>query len=280
MKRRWAYWLYLGLALMLAGCFQQAGEAFQPANNTVEPLPLNVPNTPGAQTTPIEDTTTRFPATSTLPITVISPPTRGATSPTPQQPADITSPVGTQSNTEATATSQQFITPGGPPLPVPSNTPAPTIQSSGAGSTTAATPSGLITPTALSNGSADGCTYVVQPGDNLYRIAVNHNVTVEEMRGANPELLGEAPILQPGQVLQIPGCSGTSSTSENVPTPGSTSGQPAVTGGTTYTVQSGDTLFSIARRFGVTIQAIVQANNLANPNALSVGQELVIPPAS
>jgi LysM repeat protein len=279
MKRLWV--LYLALAALLAGCFQQAGEAFQPANNTVEPLPLNITNTPSGvstQTTPVEGEPTRFPATSTLPITVISPATRGPASPTPQQPtaANTTQQPGAQ--TVTTPPTQAFITPGGPPLPIPSNTPAPTQPTSGSGAA-GATPSGLITPTALSGGSADGCTYIVQPGDNLFRIAVNHNTTVEEMRAANPELVGEAPILQPGQVLQIPNCGAAGSVTQSAPpTPASASG--ATTGGTVYTVQAGDTLFSIARRFGVTVQAIVEANNLANPDSLSIGQQLVIPPAS
>lgn len=45
-----------------------------------------------------------------------------------------------------------------------------------------------------------------------------------------------------------------------------------------YIVQSGDTLSSIAQRFGVTIEAIVQANSLSDPGRLSIGQTLVIPP--
>ena len=45
-----------------------------------------------------------------------------------------------------------------------------------------------------------------------------------------------------------------------------------------YQVQSGDTLTSIARRFGITIGAIVTANGLTNPDTLSLGQTLVIPP--
>ncbi len=278
MKLQWEGVLYLALAALLAGCFQQAGEAFQPANNTAEPLPLSVSNTPAdsVDTTPIESVPTLSPPTSSLPITVISPPTRGPASATPQQSAAVTPTNGEpQTNIQAAVTETQvFITPGGPPLPVPSNTPAPTLQSSGA------TPSGLITPTALSSGSADGCTYVVQPGDNLFRISVNHNTTVEEMRAANPELVGEAPILQPGQVLQIPGCAAATTTDNVPPTPGSAPGGTNVTGGTTYTVQSGDTLFRIAQRFGVTVEAIVQANNLSNPDSLSVGQQLIIPPAS
>ena len=45
----------------------------------------------------------------------------------------------------------------------------------------------------------------------------------------------------------------------------------------TYTVRSGDTLSVIARRHGVSMAALAQANNLANPNALRIGQVLTIP---
>lgn len=46
---------------------------------------------------------------------------------------------------------------------------------------------------------------------------------------------------------------------------------------TTYIVQAGDTLYSIATRFNVTVAAIQQANGVTNPGALAVGQRLVIP---
>jgi LysM repeat protein len=44
-----------------------------------------------------------------------------------------------------------------------------------------------------------------------------------------------------------------------------------------YTVQAGDTLASIARRFNTTVDAIVSINNLTDRNALRVGQRLIIP---
>jgi len=46
---------------------------------------------------------------------------------------------------------------------------------------------------------------------------------------------------------------------------------------TTYTVESGDTLFAIARRFDVTPQSLIDANNIDDPNLLFVGQQLTIP---
>ena len=45
----------------------------------------------------------------------------------------------------------------------------------------------------------------------------------------------------------------------------------------TYTVQTGDTLFSIASRFGTTVEALVEANNITNPDLIRVGQVLTIP---
>jgi len=49
---------------------------------------------------------------------------------------------------------------------------------------------------------------------------------------------------------------------------------------TYYTVQAGDTLWAIAGRFGVTIQSLVEVNELSDPERLQAGQEIVIPTAS
>ncbi|KJS15726.1 MAG: ErfK/YbiS/YcfS/YnhG family protein [Peptococcaceae bacterium BRH_c4b] len=48
-------------------------------------------------------------------------------------------------------------------------------------------------------------------------------------------------------------------------------------GGKTYTVQPGDTLWQISLRFGVSLDALIQANNLANPDILQSGQIINIP---
>ena len=48
----------------------------------------------------------------------------------------------------------------------------------------------------------------------------------------------------------------------------------------TYTVAAGDTLFAIAERFGTTVEALVAANVLTDPDTLDIGQVLKIPPAN
>jgi LysM repeat protein len=59
-----------------------------------------------------------------------------------------------------------------------------------------------------------------------------------------------------------------------LPTPTNT---PVPSTGFYYTVQRGDTLSSIARRYSTTVQAIVQANGIVNPNLIFYGQRLWIP---
>ncbi len=61
--------------------------------------------------------------------------------------------------------------------------------------------------------------------------------------------------------------------------PTATPPPPAATWGCYYVVRRGDTLFSIARRFGTTIGAIAQANGISNPSYIRAGQRLMIPGA-
>lgn len=63
----------------------------------------------------------------------------------------------------------------------------------------------------------------------------------------------------------------------DVPPP--TEGPPAITP-TTYTVQSGDTLYSIAKKHSVSVDAVLWANNISDANVLKQGQKLVIPPST
>jgi fermentation-respiration switch protein FrsA (DUF1100 family)/LysM repeat protein len=58
------------------------------------------------------------------------------------------------------------------------------------------------------------------------------------------------------------------------PTEGSTG-----SGGTVHIVAAGDTLLGIAAQYGLTLDALLAANNIANPNTIEAGQELIIPAA-
>lgn len=61
------------------------------------------------------------------------------------------------------------------------------------------------------------------------------------------------------------------------PTPTSGAIAPSPTSQTTYTVQAGDTLSEIAARFGVSVEALAQANGITNPALIRAGQVLIIP---
>lgn len=110
---------------------------------------------------------------------------------------------------------------------------------------------------AQAQGSA---TYVVQPGDTLVGIAARYGVTVTQLANANG--LSWNVWVYVGQQLVIPGVA-------PAPAPSPASGS--------YVVQRGDTLSSIAVRFGTTVAALLTTNGLTNANFIYVGQTLVIP---
>lgn len=109
------------------------------------------------------------------------------------------------------------------------------------------------------NGMGPSTTYTVVRGDSLWSIANRFGVTVQQIRDAN-NLTTD--VLSVGQVLTIPGVSDNEDENNG-----------AVF---YYTVERGDSLWSIARRFGITVQEIRDANNLTS-DTLSVGQSLIIP---
>lgn len=108
-------------------------------------------------------------------------------------------------------------------------------------------------------------TYIVQPGEWVYSIARKFGVDPDALIAANN--LQYPYDLAVGQELTIPASTG------GTPVPGATQ----VTGGTEYIVQAGDWIASIAKKFGVTEQAIIDANNLVFPYTIYPGDVLVIP---
>ncbi len=113
----------------------------------------------------------------------------------------------------------------------------------------------------------DQVVHVVQPGQNLFRIALRYGTSVEAIMAANG--LTNSHTIYVGQRLVIPQGSGAP-----------VAQVVSVASGGSYAVQRGDTLTRIALRRGVTVTALMHANGIANPNAIYVGQRLVIPGAA
>jgi murein DD-endopeptidase MepM/ murein hydrolase activator NlpD len=112
-----------------------------------------------------------------------------------------------------------------------------------------------------------GDVYVVRAGDTLSSIAARFGLELSDIAAANN--LSNTNLIFVGQRLVLP-----SSQPPAPPTATSPSGSPA---SMVYVVQAGDTLFSIATRFGVKMADIVLVNNIQDANYIDVGQRLLIP---
>ena len=102
----------------------------------------------------------------------------------------------------------------------------------------------------------------VEAGDSLSAIAVEHGTTVSALMAANG--ISDPDRVYMGQRLVIPGAGATPST---LPT-------------MVVVVQRGDSLSAIAAEYGVTLSALIDANNITDPDTVHVGQELLVPGAT
>ena len=101
--------------------------------------------------------------------------------------------------------------------------------------------------------------YVIGPGDTLFRLAQTYDTTVNAILSFNPGI--DPDNLQIGQTICLPGPSPV------VCPPGSFP----------HLIQSGDTLFRLAQRYGTTVPAILAINPGTDPNNLRIGRTVCIP---
>ena len=188
-------------------------------------------------------------------------------------------PEAKETPTEVAAKVEPTNTPGSAPTQIVAEptvvTTIPTKEA--AGPTTApaesggaeATPTAVVivpataipgSPPTAGEGSGEWFLYTVRYGDTLYSLAARYSTTVEVLSALNN--LTSPDQLQAGQQIKIP------QEGAALPQPGAS---------VEYLVQAGDDLQLIANKFGVTVSAIVQANGIANPDFIYVGQKLVIP---
>lgn len=119
--------------------------------------------------------------------------------------------------------------------------------------------------------AADNITHTVQPGENLFRIALRYGVSVDVLAQANG--ISDVRVIYVGQVLIIPG-------TDTAPTQDMTQSvveNSLVAGEAVYhTVQRGETLAGIARQYGMTWQELAELNGITNPDRIYAGQQLTI----
>lgn len=128
-------------------------------------------------------------------------------------------------------------------------------------------------------------TYIVQPGDTLYRIAVRYNTDVETLQRLNG--IVDPNRIRVGQRLIVPGRSaGVTGARAGIRIQRGDSAAPPIrpivyvepqAAPCTYRVQIGDYLYKVARRFGVTLRELIRTNGLSLQSILYVGQLLWIP---
>ena len=111
--------------------------------------------------------------------------------------------------------------------------------------------------------------YTVQKGDTYYSISKKYNISLQELYSANG--IDENDVLKVGQVLKIPGKSTAENTSEKSTTTVSTAKT------SNYEVVAGDTLYSISKKFGTTVDNLRSLNGLTESSVLKIGQVLKVP---
>ncbi|MHB1645850.1 MAG: LysM peptidoglycan-binding domain-containing protein [bacterium] len=113
----------------------------------------------------------------------------------------------------------------------------------------------------ISYNKPQGGYYTVQPGDTLDSIALRYGVSLNTLEEANH--LSSYSLINVGEKLLIPG-SGNNNYGSNHSS-------------SYYTVQPGDTLDSIALRYGVSLNTLEEANHLSSYSLINVGEKLLIP---
>lgn len=128
---------------------------------------------------------------------------------------------------------------------------------------------------------AAATTYTVRTGDSLSGIAAKHRVSLAALVSANR--ITNPNLIFPGQRIQIPGTAPAQPAAKPAPTPAPkpeakpAPTPPATPATTTYTVQPGDSLSAIATKHGVTLAAVIAANDLADPGMIYPGQKISVP---
>jgi LysM repeat protein len=129
-----------------------------------------------------------------------------------------------------------------------------------------ATPLNSPTPPPTATLPPNQTRHTVQSGETIDNIAKQYGTTVQAILQANG--LKANSLIHPGDELAIPLPIADTATPTMTPTPSPT---PFL-----YTIKSGDTLSAIAKRFGTTVEALMDANDIQDATGLRIGTKLTI----
>ncbi len=119
-------------------------------------------------------------------------------------------------------------------------------------------------------------TYVVKKGDTLYSISRKYEITVAELRTANN--LSESDVLKEGVKLTIPAADISNAAALSSSKAVSSESKPSLSSSSAvYQVQKGDTLYGIARKYGIKLPELLVMNNLDSNATIKIGQKLTVP---
>lgn len=125
----------------------------------------------------------------------------------------------------------------------------------------------VSTPVSTTSVSKANGTYTVKAGDTLYGISRKFGMSLSQLISSNG--ISTSSIIRPGQTLRVVG-------GEASATVVRTSTSTARTSGGNYVVQAGDTLYSIARRSGMSLNSLLTLNGLSQSSIIYPGQSLTV----
>jgi|GEM_PF-3990569 len=133
-----------------------------------------------------------------------------------------------------------------------------------------------LTITPSSSLSTGGKTHTLQEGDTLYQISKKYGVKISELLSWNE--ITDARDLKVGSILRVGSETAPTIAHNALPT-----SEPSLTQSTTsfeqdgresYVMQKGDTLYGVAKRYGLNYQDLIAWNDIATPSSISIGQKI------
>ena len=128
--------------------------------------------------------------------------------------------------------------------------------------------------TSAGTGQTSGAKYTVKSGDSVWKIANDHGISMNQLIEWNNI---KNNFVYPGQQLIVSNGGSSSSTTTNTGNASSSSNNAGSTAasGTKYTVKSGDSVWSVSNKYGISMNQLIQWNNIKN-NFIYPGQQLIV----